>query len=96
MLAADRSAAAAVYRGAGAGASKPGASGYQSDEVEAEVMRLEALGATRIRQLNTAWLIQAPTGRRLGVVRSKGATDFQQHAMRWPYPATQFPIRVYS
>ncbi len=56
----------------------------ESDDVEAEVQRLEALGAIRISQINTWWVIQAPTGQRFCVVRSKGSADFQQHATRWP------------
>ncbi|QBB72484.1 VOC family protein [Pseudolysobacter antarcticus] len=56
----------------------------ESDDVEAEVLRLEALGAIRISQINTWWVMQAPTGQRFCVVRSKGSADFHQHATSWP------------
>jgi Glyoxalase-like domain len=41
----------------------------ESDDVEAEVRRLEALGATRVRQVETWWVMEAPTGHRFCVVR---------------------------
>jgi hypothetical protein len=41
----------------------------ESDDVEAEVRRLEALGATRVRQVQTWWVLEAPTGHRFCVVR---------------------------
>lgn len=44
----------------------------ESDDVEAEVQRLELLGATRVKQIHTWWVMQAPTGQRFCVVRKKG------------------------
>jgi hypothetical protein len=41
----------------------------ESDDVEAEVKRLEALGARRVRQVKTWWVMEAPTGHRFCVVR---------------------------
>ena len=41
----------------------------ESDDVEAEVRRLEGLGAKRLRQVRTWWVMQAPTGHRFCVVR---------------------------
>ncbi|MBK9035688.1 MAG: VOC family protein [Myxococcales bacterium] len=41
----------------------------ESDDVEAEVARLEALGATRVAQIQTWWVMEAPTGHRFCVVR---------------------------
>ena len=55
----------------------------ESDDVEAEVQRLEALGAMRIAQIHTWWVMQAPTGQRFCVVRSKGSIDFVQNATVW-------------
>jgi hypothetical protein len=43
----------------------------ETDDVDAEVARLEALGATRIAQVKTWWVMQAPTGQRFCVVRGK-------------------------
>jgi hypothetical protein len=41
----------------------------ESDDVEAEVVRLEALGAKRVQQIATWWVMEAPTGQRFCVVR---------------------------
>ena len=41
----------------------------ESDDVDAEVARLEALGARRIEQIRTWWVMEAPTGQRFCVVR---------------------------
>jgi hypothetical protein len=45
----------------------------ESDDVEAEVARLEALGATRIAFVKRWWVMQAPTGHRFCVVRKQPA-----------------------
>ena len=55
----------------------------ETDDIEAEVRRLEALGATRVAQVQTWWVMQAPTGQRFCVVRA-GAGDFEGNANRWP------------
>ena len=44
--------------------------------------RLEALGAKRLRQVRTWWIMEAPTGHRFCVVRPQGAT-FASEANRW-------------
>ena len=36
----------------------------ESDDIEAEVKRLEKLGAKRIEQVRTWWVMEAPTGHR--------------------------------
>jgi predicted enzyme related to lactoylglutathione lyase len=41
----------------------------ESDDVEAEVRRLEGLGARRVEQVHTWWVMEAPTGQRFCVVR---------------------------
>ena len=54
----------------------------ESDDVEAEVRRLEALGAKRVQQVRTWWVMEAPTGQRFCVVRVQSAT-FANRARRW-------------
>ncbi|MGD9508939.1 MAG: VOC family protein [Geminicoccaceae bacterium] len=44
----------------------------ETDDVEAEVARLEALGAKRVQQIKTWWVMEAPTGQRLCVVEPQG------------------------
>lgn len=55
----------------------------ETDDVEAEATRLEALGAKRIAQVNTWWVMEAPTGQRFCVVRAKAA-NFAAIANPWP------------
>jgi hypothetical protein len=54
----------------------------EADDVEAEVRRLEALGAKRLRQVHSWWVMEAPTGQRFCVVRSS-APDFAALATEW-------------
>jgi predicted enzyme related to lactoylglutathione lyase len=54
----------------------------ETDDIEAEVKRLEGLGATRVKQINTWWVMEAPTGQRFCVVRVQ-RPDFAQKANRW-------------
>lgn len=54
----------------------------ETDDVEAEVRRLEALGATRVSQTETWWVMEAPTGQRFCVVRAN-APRFEVRANRW-------------
>jgi catechol 2,3-dioxygenase-like lactoylglutathione lyase family enzyme len=44
----------------------------ETDDLDAEVARLEALGARRIAHVQTWWVMEAPTGQRFCVVRSRG------------------------
>lgn len=54
----------------------------ESDDVDAEVRRLESLGAKRIQYVQTWWVMEAPTGQRFCVVRAKpGSLD--QQVSRW-------------
>ena len=55
----------------------------ESDDVEAEVCRLEALGATRVRAVGTWWVLEAPTGQRFCVVRA-ASPHFAREAREWP------------
>ncbi len=43
----------------------------ESDDVEAEVARLERLGARRVEQRKTWWVLESPTGQRFCVVRAR-------------------------
>ena len=40
----------------------------KTDDVEAEVLRLERLGATRLRQVKHWWIMEAPSGHRFCVI----------------------------
>ena len=54
----------------------------ESDDIEAEVRRLERLGARRVAQVRTWWVMEAPTGQRFCVVRPQRA-DFAASASNW-------------
>jgi hypothetical protein len=54
----------------------------ETDDLEAEVRRLEALGAKRIEFINTWCVMEAPTGQRFCVVRPQRA-DFNERANVW-------------
>jgi predicted enzyme related to lactoylglutathione lyase len=54
----------------------------EADDIEAEVRRLEALGAKRLKQIRTWWVMEAPTGQRFCVVRPQRA-NFAAEANRW-------------
>jgi len=54
----------------------------ETDDVEAEVARLEALGARRIEKVRTFWVMEAPTGQRFCVV-SPESKHFDDTANSW-------------
>jgi predicted enzyme related to lactoylglutathione lyase len=54
----------------------------ESDDIDAEVQRLEALGARRIEQIKGWWVMEAPTGQRFCVVRPV-STHFAETANEW-------------
>ncbi|TGD75174.1 VOC family protein [Mangrovimicrobium sediminis] len=54
----------------------------ETDDIEAEVRRLEALGAQRVGKVSTWCVMQAPTGQRFCVVR-KSSTAFDAKANVW-------------
>ena len=54
----------------------------ETDDVEAEVARLEKLGAKRHRNVRTFVVMEAPTGHRFCVVRAQHP-DFPRNANRW-------------
>lgn len=55
----------------------------ESDDIEAEARRLEALGAKRVRQVATWWVMEAPTGQRFCVVRAKQPLAGLPGTTRW-------------
>ena len=54
----------------------------ETDDIEAEVRRLEKLGARRVTQVRDWWVLEAPTGHRFCVVSVKRA-GFATEANRW-------------
>jgi len=55
----------------------------ETDDIDAEVKRLEALGAKRIEFITRWWVMEAPTGHRFCVVR-KQRKEFGPHLNEWP------------
>ena len=55
----------------------------ESDNIEAEVARLEALGAKRIEKIKTWWVMEAPTGHRFCVVRPQRNGAMPDDANEW-------------
>lgn len=54
----------------------------ETDDVAAEVARLERLGATRIEQVRDWWVMEAPSGHRFCVVPPQ-RPDFESAANEW-------------
>lgn len=54
----------------------------ETDDIEAEVKRLEGLGAARVTSFERWVVMQAPTGQRFCVVRPQ-STNFEQDANVW-------------
>lgn len=54
----------------------------ETDDIEAEVQRLEKLGAVRLEQVRSWWVMQAPSGHRFCVVNPQ-RPDFDDNANRW-------------
>ncbi len=54
----------------------------EADDIEAEVKRLEALGAKRVAQVHSWCVMEAPTGQRFCVVRRSSAS-FDAQANEW-------------
>jgi predicted enzyme related to lactoylglutathione lyase len=55
----------------------------ETDDIEAEVRRLEQLGAKRVARVKRWWVMEAPTGQRFCVVRPQ-RPDFPAEANEWP------------
>ena len=56
----------------------------EADDVEAEVRRLEALGARRLQQVRDWWVLEAPTGQRFCVVPARRSLEGSAGAREWP------------
>src|SRR3982751_4902986 len=54
----------------------------ETDDIEAEVKRLEAFGARRVAHVKRWWVMEAPTVQRFCVVRPQ-RTDFESRANVW-------------
>jgi hypothetical protein len=54
----------------------------EADDIEAEVRRLEKLGARRLGAVKTWYVMEAPTGQRFCVVRPQ-RPDFAANANSW-------------
>jgi predicted enzyme related to lactoylglutathione lyase len=54
----------------------------ETDDLDAEVARLEKLGAKRIALVKRWWVMEAPTGQRFCVVRPQ-RPDFPEGANEW-------------
>jgi hypothetical protein len=55
----------------------------ESDDLEAEVRRLEALGARRVGFVTRWWVMEAPTGQRFCVVNPQRDGKLGPHANEW-------------
>ncbi len=55
----------------------------ESDDIEAEVKRLEGLGAKRVAQIRTWWVMEAPTGAHFCVVRPQRGELTDANANVW-------------
>jgi predicted enzyme related to lactoylglutathione lyase len=55
----------------------------ETDDIDAEVRRLTALGAKEIQRVHTWCVMEAPTGQRFCVVRA-ASKDFTRLANEWP------------
>ena len=54
----------------------------ETDNIEAEALRLEALGATRIKYVNSWLVMQAPTGQRFCLLSTE-REDFEIQSNNW-------------
>ncbi|MGI9201540.1 MAG: VOC family protein [Woeseiaceae bacterium] len=54
----------------------------EADDVDAEVLRLESLGATKLEKIKDWWVMEAPTGQRFCVVPQQSPC-FEETANRW-------------
>jgi catechol 2,3-dioxygenase-like lactoylglutathione lyase family enzyme len=55
----------------------------ETDDVEAEVARLETLGASRLRQVSSWWILRDPAGLEFCIVPPQSG-DFPAGATEWP------------
>ena len=55
----------------------------ESDDVEAEVARLQKLGARRLENVKTWVVLEAPTGQRFCVIRARSPLEGKPDAQVW-------------
>jgi hypothetical protein len=55
----------------------------ESDDVEAEVQRLERLGASRVEEIESWWVMRDPAGLLFCIVPVQSAPEFAAHATTW-------------
>ncbi|RBY78707.1 glyoxalase/bleomycin resistance/dioxygenase family protein [Geodermatophilus sp. TF02-6] len=56
----------------------------ETDDIPAEVARLEALGATRHRDMGSFWQMTDPAGLVFCVVGVQTGEEFDRYAVTWP------------
>ena len=56
----------------------------ETDDIQAEVARLEALGATRHRDMGSFWQMLDPAGLVFCVVGIQTGEAFERYAVTWP------------
>jgi hypothetical protein len=56
----------------------------ETDDIPAEVARLEALGATRLRDMGSFWQMTDPAGLVFCVVGVQTGAEFERYATAWP------------
>ncbi|MFM9270970.1 VOC family protein [Halomonas elongata] len=56
----------------------------ETDDVEAEVSRLERLGAKRLRKARHWWIMEAPSGHRFCVIHSDDDLTQKDNVNAWP------------
>jgi hypothetical protein len=56
----------------------------ESDDLDAEAARLEALGAKKVEFVKRWWVMEAPTGQRFCIVRAKRPLEGLPGTTEWP------------
>jgi len=56
----------------------------ETDDLDAEAARLEALGATKVAFVKRWWVMEAPTGQRFCIIRAKQPLHGAAGANVWP------------
>jgi hypothetical protein len=58
----------------------------ETDDIDKEVARLETLGARRVQQTGSWWVLEAPTGQRFCVVRARHSLVGAAGVNEWELP----------
>lgn len=56
----------------------------ETDDVDAEVSRLEGLGARRLEKVRSFWVMEAPSGQRFCVVKAPAGLAGRAGVTTWP------------